>query len=71
MHATKMGTYGVSGVFGMHAVTIGLALGPIMVIGSWMGKRIADRISERLFTVVVDTALIVFGLLFLAGSSEI
>jgi uncharacterized protein len=65
MHLTKMGTYGLGGVFAIHAVTMGPSLGPIMIIGSWLGKRIVDRISERLFIAVVDTALIVFGILFL------
>ncbi len=65
MHVTKMGTYGLAGVFAGDAVMMGLSLGPIMVIGSWLGKRIVDRISERLFIAVVDTALVVFGLLFL------
>lgn len=65
MHVTKMGTYGLAGVFAGHAVMMGLSLGPIMVIGSWLGKRIVDRISERLFIAVVDTALVIFGLLFL------
>ena len=65
MHLTKMGTYGASGVFAAHAVFIGLALGPIMVLGSWLGKQIVDRISERLFIVVVDIALVFFGSVFL------
>ena len=65
MHLTKMGAYGTIGVFALHAVLIGLALGPIMIAGSWLGKRIVDRVSTQQFTVIVDTALIIFGLLFL------
>ena len=64
MHLTKMGAYGVSGVFASHAVIIGLSLGPIMIAGSWLGKRIVDRISEPFFIALIDSVLIVFGLFF-------
>lgn len=64
MHMTKMGTYGMSGVFAPHAVAIGLALGPIMIAGSWLGKRILDRISEQFFVAAIDSVLVVFGLFF-------
>lgn len=65
MHLTKIGTYGLGGAITTQAVVLGLSLGPVMIAGSWLGKQIVDRVSERCFIAVVDTALIAFGLLFL------
>jgi uncharacterized membrane protein YfcA len=42
-----------------------LALGPIMVGGSFSGKRIVDRLSERVFVVIIELTLLAAGLLFL------
>lgn len=65
MHITKMGTYGAAGAFAHRAVVVGLMLSPIMIAGSYLGKRIVDRIPERIFVGIVETILIVFGVLFL------
>ncbi len=65
MHVTKMATYGVSGVFSQQAVVVGLIVCPVMVAGSYIGKRIVDRISRRFFVMMIETVLVVFGVLFL------
>jgi hypothetical protein len=38
-----------------------------MIAGSWIGKRIVDRMPERLFVAVIEAALVVAGLAFLVG----
>ncbi len=65
MHITKMCTYGASGVFSRQAVLAGLTISPVMVAGSFAGKRIIDRISRRVFVAIIETILVVFGILFL------
>ncbi len=65
MHVTKMATYGTAGAFSQRAVWAGVLLAPIMVAGACLGKRIVDRIPERVFIAVVEAALVVFGLFFL------
>jgi uncharacterized membrane protein YfcA len=49
------------------SVGIGLALGPLMVAGSAVGKRIVDRLPERVFVALIEAVLVVAGLGFLLG----
>jgi uncharacterized membrane protein YfcA len=65
MHVTKLATYHGEGVLSSRAVVIGLALGPIMVLGAYLGKRVVDRMSPRVFVWIVDIIVAGFGLLFL------
>ncbi len=65
MHVTKLVAYRQTAVLTGSGVLIGLALGPIMVFGSWFGKRIVDRLPERVFVAIIEGVLIVAGGLFL------
>jgi uncharacterized protein len=65
MHLAKLVAYKQSAILPLHAVLPGLALGPIMVCGSLAGKRIVDRISERVFVAVIELTLLAAGVLFL------
>jgi uncharacterized membrane protein YfcA len=65
MHFAKLVAYKQSAILPLHAVLAGLALGPIMVGGSFAGKRIVDRLSERVFVVIIELTLLAAGLLFL------
>src|SRR4029077_21089186 len=44
MHVTKLGAYTGMAILTVRAVLAGLALGPIMIAGSYVGKRILDRL---------------------------
>lgn len=65
MHVTKLVAYRQTAVLTGASVLIGLALGPIMVFGSWLGKRIVDRLPEKVFVAIIEGVLIVAGVLFL------
>ena len=65
MHVAKLIAYRQTAVLTGHGVLVGLALGPIMVLGSWLGKRIVDRLPERVFVAIIECVLIVAGALFL------
>jgi uncharacterized membrane protein YfcA len=65
MHVVKLVAYGQGSLLTDRAVVAGLALGPIMVLGSWSGKRIVDRLPERVFVLLVELTLVAAGLLFL------
>lgn len=67
MHVTKLVAYGGGSILSLGAVGIGLALGPAMVGGSFIGKRIVDRLPERVFVGLIEGVLIVAGLAFLLG----
>lgn len=65
MHVTKLVAYGNASLLTASSVTIGLLLGPIMIVGSFTGKRIVDRLPERVFVSVIEGVLVVAGLIFL------
>jgi uncharacterized membrane protein YfcA len=67
MHVTKLVAYGNAALLTGSSVTIGLILGPIMVAGSFTGKRIVDRLPERVFVGIIEGVLVVAGLIFLIG----
>ncbi len=65
MHVAKLVAYRQAAVLSGAAVLVGLALGPLMVAGSYAGKRIVDRLPERVFVVIIESVLVAAGLLFL------
>jgi uncharacterized protein len=65
MHVAKLVAYRSARVLPLHAVTIGLLLGPVMVAGSFTGKKVVQRLSEKLFVAIIEVTLIVAGILFI------
>lgn len=65
MHVTKLIAYRQAAVLSATALVAGLAIGPIMILGSYTGKRIVDRISERAFVLIIEVTMVAAGLLFL------
>ncbi|HEX6814036.1 MAG TPA: sulfite exporter TauE/SafE family protein [Gemmatimonadaceae bacterium] len=65
MHVVKLVAYGQGSLLTDRAVLAGLALGPIMVLGSWTGKRIVDRMPESLFVALIEFTLLAAGFIFL------
>lgn len=65
MHIAKLAAYKQSAILPMHAVVAGIALGPIMVGGSFAGKRIVDRLPERVFILLIELTLLAAGVLFI------
>jgi uncharacterized membrane protein YfcA len=66
MHLAKLGVYGGASLLDVTTLLTGLALAPATVAGSWAGKRVVDRLPERVFVALVELGLIVTGSLFLA-----
>jgi len=71
MHVAKLIAYRESAVLPVHAVVSGLALGPLMVAGSFAGKRVVDRIPERVFVLIIDATLLAAGAMFLRGIGKV
>lgn len=65
MHVTKLVAYRQSAILTGTDVVIGLGLGPLMILGSYVGKRIVDRLPERVFVWMIEAVLIVAGVGFL------
>ena len=64
MHVVKLGVYGGYSLLGLRAVLVGVAIGAVMVVGSYAGKRILSRVPERFFPYLVEAVLVTTGLLF-------
>ncbi|HEX9444645.1 MAG TPA: sulfite exporter TauE/SafE family protein [Candidatus Binatia bacterium] len=65
MHVTKLAVYGGTSVLTAAGAEIGLLLGGVMILGSFAGKRILDRVPEKIFLWLVEAALLIAGLNFL------
>lgn len=65
MHVAKLIAYRQTSVLTGPDILAGLAVGPIMVAGTYVGKRIVDRLPERVFVLLIEAVLIASGLLFL------
>ena len=65
MHVAKLSTYQGLDVMSSATWLGGLVLGPVMVVGSYMGKRILDRIPTRIFLNIIEAVIAGFGLWFL------
>jgi uncharacterized membrane protein YfcA len=65
MHVTKLVAYGSTAILTSHSVTVGLGLGLIMIFGSLIGKKILDRLPEKLFVLLIEATLLIAGLRFL------
>jgi uncharacterized membrane protein YfcA len=65
MHVAKLIAYHHSSVLPLHAVLAGLAIGPIMIFGSFLGKRIVDRLPEQVFVWIIEATLLIAGALFI------
>ncbi len=65
MHVTKLFVYGKLSLLSISTFAHGMALGPVMIGGSFVGQRIVHRLSERVFVAVVEAAILMAGVLFL------
>jgi hypothetical protein len=65
MHVTKLVAYGGTSVLTFDSVMAGLALGPIMIFGSFVGKNVLDKLPEQVFVWLIEATLILAGLGFL------
>ena len=65
MHVFKLIAYHQTSLLTLPTIVVGLALGPVMILGSWIGKQLIQRISNRVFVVLVEITLVVAGLNFL------
>lgn len=65
MHVTKLVAYGSAAILTTTSLMVGLALGSIMILGSFIGKKILDVLPERIFIFLIEATLLIAGLGFL------
>ncbi|MQA78747.1 MAG: TSUP family transporter [Streptosporangiales bacterium] len=67
MHVTKIAAYGSGDLLTRIVLVYGLALTPATLLGAWVGKKLVNRISDRVFVIAVEVGLLAAAALFLAG----
>ena len=65
MHVTKLGVYGKYSLLGARSVLVGLALGAVLFVGSYAGKRLLDRLPPKVFPYLIEAVLVAAGIQFL------
>jgi len=65
MHVVKLAVYGTFALVAMRSAAIAAAIGLLMIAGSYLGKRMLDRLPERIFPLLVEAVLVISGLQFL------
>ncbi|TQJ12467.1 sulfite exporter TauE/SafE family protein [Kribbella jejuensis] len=67
MHLSKIAAYGAGDLLTRQVLLYGVALTPATLAGTWAGKRIVGRISDRVFVILVEVGLLAAGALFILG----
>jgi len=65
MHVAKLVAYRNAAVLPMTSIGTGLAIAPLMILGSWLGKHIVDRLPAHVFVLLIELTMTAAGILFL------
>jgi uncharacterized membrane protein YfcA len=65
MHMTKLAVYGGYSLVSVKTLLVGLGISMVMIAGTYLGKRSLDRLPEWVFPYIIETMLLVAGILFL------
>lgn len=66
MHLTKTIIYNKYSLIGQTELYYGLFIGLAMILGSWTGKKIIEKLSREKFIILVEILLIISGLQMIA-----
>jgi uncharacterized membrane protein YfcA len=61
MHAVKLVVYGGAAVLTAQSVATGLGIGVVMVLGTYLGKRLLARLPTRVFPLLIEAVLVISG----------
>jgi len=65
MHITKLGVYGGYALIGIRSLLVGLGIGAVMILGTFLGKKILYRVPEKIFPYIIEGTLLVSGIIFI------
>lgn len=65
IQVVKLGTYTGAAAMTVTALLAGLALAPLMIVGTLIGKRLLHGVSDRAFVLIIEGAMLVSGIFFL------
>ncbi len=61
MRVISLAVYGSSALLTEATLAIGLLIGIVLLIGAYVGRRILDRVPERIFPLLIELVLVVSG----------
>jgi uncharacterized membrane protein YfcA len=67
VHLAKTLLYRRYALVSAETAALSLAIGAVMFVGAWAGRRILEQMSERTFVVLVEVLLVALGVLFLVS----
>jgi len=62
MHLSRGAALARYALLTWETVAVGALLGVTMFAGSWFGRRLLDRMSDRVFLAIIEVLLVVMGL---------
>ena len=62
MHLSRGAALARYALLTWETVAVGALLGATMFAGSWLGRRVLDRMSDRVFLTIIEVLLVVLGL---------
>lgn len=65
MHVTKLGVYGSYALISLSTLLAGTAIGVVMFFGTYLGKRILNRVPEKVFPFIIEITLLISGVIFI------
>jgi hypothetical protein len=65
MHVVRGAGFAKLALVTRETALLGLTLGATMFVGSWLARRIVDRLSDRAFLAAIEVLLLVMGLHYL------
>jgi uncharacterized protein len=65
MHLTKLGVYGSYALIGIRTLLIGLGIGAVMILGTFLGRKLLDRMPEKVFPYIIEGTLLISGIIFI------
>jgi uncharacterized membrane protein YfcA len=65
MHITKGVVYAKFALLTVETAAIGLAMGTVMILGSYLGKKILDRLPRVWFTRIIEAVILISGVQFI------
>ena len=68
MHLSRSVAFARHALLGWDTVALGCVLGGTMFAGAWIGRRLLERMSDRVFLVIIEALILVTGLHFLLFS---
>jgi uncharacterized membrane protein YfcA len=64
MHITQLGVYGSYLLIGIRTLLTGIAICAVIILGTFLGKRLLNKVPERVFRYIIEGTMLVAGIIF-------